>query len=68
MPDKREQRISAAVTDAEKATVRQVADKIGTDESGLIRKSLAIAVPLLLNVDFLDRVRLQDNKLFRPLP
>lgn len=68
MPDKREQRISAAVTDAEKATVRQVADKIGTDESGLIRKALAIAIPLLLHVDFLDRVRLQDNKLFRPLP
>lgn len=67
MPEKREQRIAAAVTDAEKAIVRQIADKIGTDESGLIRKALAIAVPLLLNVDFLDRVRLQDNKMFRPL-
>ena len=67
MPDKREQRISAAVTDAEKATVRQVADKISTDESGLIRKCLAIGIPILLNVDYLDRIRLQDSKYFRPI-
>ena len=68
MSDKRESRISAAVTEAEKATVREIALRIGTDESGLIRKSLAIAVPLLLHVDFLDRVRLQDSKYFRQLP
>ena len=67
MPDKRESRISAAVTEREKATVRDLALKIGTDESGLIRKALAIAVPLLLHVDYLDRVRLQDSKYFKPL-
>ncbi len=68
MPDKRESRISAAVTEREKATVRELALRIGTDESGLIRKALAIAVPLLLNVDFLDRVRLQDSRYFKELP
>lgn len=67
MPDKREQRISAAVTDREKATVRDLALRIGTDESGLIRKALAIAVPLLLSVDYIDRVRLQDSRYFKPV-
>ena len=67
MGDKREQRISAAVTDAEKVQVRQLAERIGTDESGLIRKSLAIAVHLLLNVEYLDRVRLQDSRYFKPV-
>lgn len=68
MGDKRESRISAAVTETEKATVREIALRIGTDESGLIRKALAIAVPQLLHVDFLDRVRLEDSKYFKPLP
>ena len=66
MGDKRESRISAAVTEVEKILVRQFAERIGTDESGLIRKALAIAVPLLLNVDYLDRIRLQDSRYFKP--
>lgn len=66
MGDKRELRISAAVTEFEKLQVRRAAERIGTDEAGLIKQCLAIGVPLLFQIPYLQRVRLNDSDFFNP--
>jgi len=68
MADKRESHISAAVTAFEKLQVRRAAEMCGTDEAGLIKMCLAIGVPQLLQVPYLQRVRLEDSAFFNQKP
>ena len=66
--EKMEQRISAAVTDFQKLQVRRAAELMGTDEAGLVKQCIAIALPQLLHVSYLQRVRLDDNDFFKQEP
>lgn len=64
---KREQSVTIKVSELEQAVIRQAAADMDMDVSELIRACVAIALPILQDVPFVRRVRMDDSKPFARL-
>ena len=61
--DKREATITFKVTEYEAVVLRQLAADCDMELSELVRTSLAFGLPILQNLPFARRIRLEDNSL-----
>ena len=61
--EKREATITFKVTEFEAVVLRQLAADFDMDLSELVRTSLAFGLPILQNLPFARRIRLEDNSL-----
>ncbi len=62
---KRDSIISVKFTDNESMTLRKLSYEMDMDVSELIRACIAIGLPAIQHVEFVRRVRLEDNKSFK---
>lgn len=62
MAPKRELTIAVKVSEYEALALRRVAAEADMDVSELLRVCIAVGLPVVEKVDFVHRVRLEDNK------
>jgi len=62
MAPKREQSLSVKVSEYEALALRRVAADADMEISELLRVCIALALPVVEKVDFVHRLRLEDNK------
>lgn len=62
MPPKREQSITIRFSDEEAFTLRSRAGEWDMEVSEVIRACIALGLPVLTDVEFVRRVRLEDNQ------
>ena len=62
MAQKREQSLSVKVSEYEALALRRVAADADMEISELLRVCIALALPVVEKVDFVHRLRLEDNK------
>lgn len=65
MAAKREQSLTIKLSDEESLTLRKMAAEWDMEVSAVLRACMAVALPVLRDVDFVRRVRLEDNKLMK---
>lgn len=65
MPPKREQSVTIRLSSEEDLTLRRLAESWGMEVSDVIRACMAVGLPVLSDVDFVRRVRLEDNRFMK---
>lgn len=67
MPPKRETGINVKVSEFEKEQIRKACTLLGENESDIVRACIALALPIIQNVEYASRVRLEDNIFFKEM-
>lgn len=65
MPPKREAQTGVKLTDDEQIILRRLAEDWGLTLSELVRRCIAVGLPVLHDVPFMRRVQLEDCILMR---
>lgn len=65
MASRREQSLTIKLSDEESLTLRRMAAEWEMDVSAVLRACMAVGLPVLRDVDFVRRVRLEDNQLMK---
>lgn len=63
MPPKREQSVTVRLSEDEAYRLRKLASQWDMEVSEIVRCCMAVALPILSDVDFVRRVRLEDSKI-----
>lgn len=61
MPEKRDQSLTVKLSDVELAKVKQTARECSMDVSEMLRACICLGSPILKQVAYVRRVRLEDN-------
>jgi len=62
MAPKREQTLSFKVSEYEALTLRRIAAEADMEVSELLRVCITLALPIVERVDYVHRLRMEDNK------
>lgn len=68
MPPKRENSLTLRLTEEEDLRLRKLANSWDMEVSEVVRACLAIGLPVLADVGYVRRVRLEDNRQMRGYP